>query len=190
KAVLESLREPLESGKITISRAAQQVDFPARFELIAAMNPCPCGYLGHPSGRCHCTSDQVARYRAKISGPFLDRIDIRVEMPPVRYDELSMPPIGETSERIRSRVEIARKLQMERQGKPNAELEVKETMRFCRPDSSGEKLIRQATDSLHLSGRAYHKVLRIARSMADLEGSFGISKENVAEAIQYRRFDA
>ena len=190
KSVLESLREPIESGRITISRAAQQVDFPARFELIAAMNPCPCGFLGHPSGKCHCTSEQVARYRAKISGPFLDRIDIRVEMPPVRYEELSMPPIGDTSAQIRSRVEKARKTQMDRQGRPNAELTVKETMRYCRPDSSGEKLIRQATDSLHLSGRAYHKVLRIARSMADLEGSFGISNENVAEAIQYRRFDA
>ena len=187
--MLEALREPLESGKITISRALERIDFPARFQLLAAMNPCPCGYLGHKSGKCHCTPDQVLRYRAKLSGPFLDRIDMRIEMPSVPFEDLKQLDAGESSRSVRMRVEAARALQMRRQGKANAELGVKETERYCRPDGRGETLIRQAVNTLNLSARAYHRVLRMARSIADIAQSRQISGEHVAEAIQYRRFE-
>ncbi len=189
RAVLEALREPMENGKITISRALERVDFPARFQLLAAMNPCPCGYLGHKSGRCHCTPDQVLRYRAKLSGPFLDRIDMRIEMPSVPFEDLKQLDAGEPSRSVRARVEAARALQLARQGKANAELGVKETERYCRPDGRGETLIRQAVNALNLSARAYHRVLRMARSIADIAQSRQISGEHVAEAIQYRRFE-
>jgi len=189
RAVLEALREPLENGKITISRALERIDFPARFQLLAAMNPCPCGYLGQKSGKCHCTPDQVLRYRAKLSGPFLDRIDMRIEMPSVPFEDLKQLDAGESSRSVRMRIEAARALQLARQGKANAELGVKETERYCRPDGRGETLIRQAVNTLNLSARAYHRVLRMARSIADISQSRQISGEHVAEAIQYRRFE-
>ena len=189
RAVLEALREPLESGKITISRALERIDFPARFQLLAAMNPCPCGYLGHKSGKCHCTPDQVLRYRAKLSGPFLDRIDMRIEMPSVPFEDLKQLDAGESSRSVRMRVEAARALQLARQGKANAELGAKETEKYCRPDGRGEAMIRQAVNALNLSARAYHRVLRMARSIADLSQCGQISGEHAAEAIQYRRFD-
>ena len=189
RAVLEALREPMENGKITISRALERIDFPARFQLLAAMNPCPCGYLGHKSGRCHCTPDQVLRYRAKLSGPFLDRIDMRIEMSSVPFEDLKQLDAGECSRSVRMRIEAARALQLVRQGKANAELGVKETERYCRPDGRGETLVRQAVNTLNLSARAYHRVLRMARSIADISQSRQISGEHVAEAIQYRRFE-
>ncbi len=187
RSVLEVLREPLESGRITISRAARQADFPARFQLIAAMNPCPCGYLGHPAGKCRCTPDQIARYRGRISGPLLDRIDIQIEVPSLSHEDLLRQPDGESSAAIRSRVETARRFQIARQGKPNAELGSKEIDTHCAPDAAGEALLKQAIERFHLSARAYHRILKVARSVADLAGSERITTQHIAETIQYRR---
>src|SRR5487761_2473052 len=144
RGVLEVLREPLESGRITISRAARRADFRAQFQLVAAMNPCPCGYLGHYNGKCRCTPDQVARYRAKISGPLLDRIDIQIEVPAVPQEDLLKQSDGESSIVIKSRVEAARQRQLARQGKPNSQLTVTEIDSFCAPDLQSEALLRQA----------------------------------------------
>ena len=187
RQVLEVLREPLETGHITISRAARQADFPARFQLIAAMNPCPCGYLGHPTQACRDTPDQIARYRARISGPLLDRIDIQVSVPALTDDELMTAPAGESSAAIRARVEAARARQMQRQGKPNAALGTQEIDLHCALDTAGTSLLKQAITHLNLSARAYHRVLKLARSVADLAGSASITPAHLAEAIQYRR---
>lgn len=188
RRVLEALREPMESGRIHISRAARQAEFPAQFQLIAAMNPCPCGFHGAPSGKCRCTPDQVARYRAKLSGPLLDRIDLQVEVPSVPAEALQSAPDGESSAIVRTRVAQARELQQTRQGKLNARLTTKEIDRFCQPDDSGALLLKQALARLNLSARAYHRVLRVARTIADLAGCGTIAPSHVAEAIQYRRF--
>ena len=187
RQVLEVLREPLETGHITISRAARQADFPARFQLVAAMNPCPCGYLGHRNNRCRCTPDQVARYRARISGPLLDRIDIQIEVPALPENELTQAASGEASSLIRARVQTARDKQMARQHKPNAALTTKEIDLYCAPDAAGETLLKQAISRLNLSARAYHRVLKLARSIADLADSPAVSAAHIAEAIQYRR---
>jgi len=187
RRVLETLREPLESGRIAISRAARQAEFPARFQLVAAMNPCPCGYLGHYSGRCHCTPDQIARYRAKLSGPLLDRIDIRIDVPAVPQEELMQQAAGESSKAVSSRVEAARRLQHERQGKPNDQLSPKEIEKHCVPGQQAEALLIQAMTRLGLSARAYHRVLKISRTIADLAEAETIASAHVAEAIQYRR---
>lgn len=187
--VLEVLREPLESGRITISRAARRADFKAQFQLVAAMNPCPCGYLGHYSGRCRCTPDQVARYRNRISGPLLDRIDIQIEVPALPQEELLKQADGESSASIQARVETARERQLARQGKPNAQLSVTEIDEFCAPDTQGETLLRQAISRLNLSARAYHRVLKVARSIADLAGSAAVQTPHIATAVQYRRMD-
>ena len=187
RKVLEVLREPLESGRITISRAARHVDFPARFQLMAAMNPCPCGYLGHFSGKCRCTPDQVARYRAKISGPLLDRIDLNVEVPAISEADLMDAPVGESSLTVQARVQAAAERQQLRQAKPNSALGPDEIDRYCTPDAAGEKLLRQALRQLALSARAYHRVLKVARTIADLAASTGITSGHIAEAIQYRR---
>ncbi len=190
RKVLEVLREPLESGKITISRAARQAEFPAQFQLIAAMNPCPCGYLGHPNGKCHCTPDQVARYRARISGPLLDRIDIQIEVPAVPQEELMRQRItGEKSSVIRARVTESHQRQLERQGKTNSRLSVKEIDRFCALDTTSENLLKQAISRLNLSARAYHRILKVARTIADLAAIEKINNQHIAEAIQYRRLD-
>ncbi|GAB4125890.1 MAG: YifB family Mg chelatase-like AAA ATPase [Sideroxydans sp.] len=189
RSVLEVLREPLESGRITISRAARRADFKAQFQLIAAMNPCPCGYLGHYNGKCRCTPDQVSRYRGKISGPLLDRIDIQIEVPAVPQDDLLKQSDGERSAEIRKRVEAARERQLARQGKPNAQLSVSEIDQHCTADAAGEALLRQAIARLNLSARAYHRVLKVARSIADLEASARIAPAHIAEAVQYRRMD-
>ncbi|MDO8436776.1 MAG: YifB family Mg chelatase-like AAA ATPase [Nitrosomonadaceae bacterium] len=189
RKVLEVLREPLESGHITISRAARQADFPARFQLIAAMNPCPCGYLGHYSGKCHCTPDQVARYRGKISGPLLDRIDIQIEVPAVPQEDLMRQQPGEPSSAVQQRVEAAHQRQLQRQGKTNARLTVKGIDKYCTPDAQGENLLKQAISRLNFSARAYHRVLKVARTIADLAGSAGIISTHIAEAVQYRRLD-
>lgn len=189
RKVLEVLREPLESGRITISRAARQADFPARFQLIAAMNPCPCGYLGHYSGKCRCTPDQVARYRGKISGPLLDRIDIQIEVPAAPQEDLMRQTQSESSDMIRQRVESAHQRQVARQDKANARLTVKEIDKYCVPDTLGENLLKQAISRLNFSARAYHRVLKVARTIADLAASDGITSTHIAEAVQYRRLD-
>lgn len=188
RKVLEVLREPLESGHITISRAARQADFPAKFQLIAAMNPCPCGYLGHFNNKCRCTPDQVARYRAKISGPLLDRIDIHIEVPALKEQELTSVASGEASEVIRARVERARQRQMARQGKANDLLGSKEIDQYCIADEAGVALLKQAISRLNLSARAYHRILKVARSIADLANEDSIQSSHIAEAIQYRRY--
>ncbi|MCA1925324.1 MAG: YifB family Mg chelatase-like AAA ATPase [Thiobacillus sp.] len=187
RQVLEVLREPLETGHITISRAARQADFPARFQLVAAMNPCPCGYLGHPTQACRDTPEQIARYRGRISGPLLDRIDIQISVPALTEDELMRAVPGEASAAIRARVEAARARQMHRQGKPNAALGSREIDALCILDAAGEALLKQAIARLNLSARAYHRILRLARSIADLAGSPSILTAHLAEAIQYRR---
>ena len=187
RRVLEVLREPMESGRITISRAARQADFPARFQLVAAMNPCPCGYLGHASGKCRCTPDQVARYRAKISGPLLDRIDLQIEVPSLSEAEMTRVPDGEKSAAVRARVIAAAARQSTRQDKPNNLLTPPEIELHCLPDAAGEKLLRQAISRLNLSARAYHRVLKVARTIADLAASDAILSHHIAEAIQYRR---
>ncbi len=187
RQVLEVLREPLESGRITISRAARQADFPARFQLVAAMNPCPCGYLGHPTQACRDTPDQIARYRGRISGPLLDRIDIQISVPALSENELMQAGNGEPSAPIRARVEAARARQLARQGKPNSALGSAEIDRHCVLDSAGEALLKQAIARLNLSARAYHRVLKLARTVADLAASPAIGTTHLAEAIQYRR---
>jgi magnesium chelatase family protein len=187
--VLEVLREPLESGRITISRAARQADFPAEFQLIAAMNPCPCGYLGHFLNKCRCTPDQISRYRSKISGPLLDRIDLQIEVPAVPQLELVKAEKGEGSDSIRERTERAFQIQLKRQGKPNAKLGPKEIDDVCKPDAAGEELLKSAIQRMGLSARAYHRVLKVARTIADLAASEGIVGGHIAEAIQYRKMD-
>jgi magnesium chelatase family protein len=189
--VLEVLREPLESGRIVISRAARHAEFPASFQLVAAMNPCPCGYLGDPRGRCRCTPDQIARYRGRISGPILDRIDLHVEVP--RPDAKALAPEhgpdGESSASIAERVIDARKRQVQRAGKPNAGLAVADVNRLCRLDMAGKTLLEQASERLGLSARCYHRILKLARTIADLTAADAIAPPHVAEAIGFRTLD-
>jgi magnesium chelatase family protein len=189
RKVLEMLREPLESGRVAISRAARQAEFPARFQLIAAMNPCPCGYLGHFAGRCRCTPDQVARYRGRISGPLVDRIDIHLEVHAVPQEHLLAQAMGADSSAVRKRVAAAHRVQINRQDKTNSALAARAIDKWCRPNTAGEGLLRQAIARLNLSARAYHGVLKLARTIADLAGSEAIAVAHVAEAIQYRKFD-
>jgi magnesium chelatase family protein len=191
RRVLEVLREPLESGQIHISRAARQASFPARFQLVAAMNPCPCGYLGDESGRCRCTADQVARYRARISGPLLDRIDLQVEVPRLAAECLNSaaPNDAEPSAAVRARVEQARARAKVRAGKPNAALGPAEIERHCPLEGTGRALLTQALQRLALSARAYHRILKVARTIADLADSERITPVHLSEAIGYRRLD-
>ncbi len=186
RVVLEVLREPLESGRITISRAARQADFPARFQLVAAMNPCPCGYLGHFGGRCRCTPAQIERYRDRISGPMLDRIDMHVEVPALREEDFLSASAGEPSAAVRERVAGAREAQLRRQGRPNAQLSGRDAEGRTRLDAEGRRLLREAVARLHLSARAHHRVLKIARTVADLDGSAPVRPRHVAEALRYR----
>ena len=191
RSVLEVLREPLESGCITVSRAAKQADFPARFQLIAAMNPCPCGYLGDPAGRCRCTPDIVARYRGRISGPLLDRIDIQLTVPRVDHAELMRAPTAtaETSAVVRRRVVACRAVQQARQGKANARLAGKELDRHCTPDAAAKSLLETAMQRLNFSGRAYHRILKVARTIADMAGLEVIGVAQIAEAVRYRELE-
>jgi len=184
--VLEVLREPLESGCVTLSRAARQAEFPASFQLVGAMNPCPCGFLGHPAHACVCTPPRIERYRARLSGPFLDRIDLHVEVPVLPEAALSAPEGGEASAAVRARVGAAHARQLDRQGCANARLTPAQTARFCTPDASGQALLKSASTRLGLSARAYHRVLRVARSVADLAGEASVASAHVGEALAFR----
>jgi magnesium chelatase family protein len=186
--VLEVLREPLESGRITISRAARQADFPAAFQLVAAMNPCPCGWLGHASGRCCCTPGQVARYRERISGPLLDRLDLHIEMPALLPEELLAAPRGTPSRLVRERVARAREAQLHRQGKSNARLCAGEALERAQLDGRGRTLLRDAVAALQLSARAHDRVLKVARTIADLDAGARVAPAHLAEALRYRGF--
>jgi magnesium chelatase family protein len=188
--VLEVLREPLESGHIVVSRAARQCLFPAQFQLVAAMNPCPCGHAGDAHRPCTCTPDQVRRYRTRISGPLLDRIDLAVEVPPLPLAEMdaARSACDEDSATVRARVAAARRHALMRAGRPNAEINHRELERDCALGSTERRWYEQALERLGMSARAYHRVLRVARSIADLDGGAAtIEREHLAEALQYRR---
>lgn len=190
RRVLEVLREPLESGHITISRAARQAEFPARFQLVAAMNPCPCGWAGDPSGRCHCSAEQVGRYRSRISGPLLDRIDLQIEVPRVQAIELRPDATpGESSASVRERVQTARMRQQQRAGRLNSALGQAEMVAHCRLAMPDQLLLERAVERLQLSARASQRILRVARTIADLAGAEAIGSAHIAEAIGYRRMD-
>ncbi|KFL36095.1 YifB family Mg chelatase-like AAA ATPase [Arenimonas donghaensis] len=190
RQALETLRQPMESGCVTVSRAARQSQFPARFQLVAAMNPCPCGWAGDPSGRCGCSAESVARYRAKLSGPLLDRIDLQLAVPRLPPAQLrpDQPP-GESTAAVRERVLAARARQLERAGVPNAQLDQASTDRDCLLRPKDRRLLERAIDQLQLSARALHRIQRVARTLADLSGADAIGTEHVAEAIGYRLLD-
>jgi len=187
RSALEALREPLESGQIRISRAARQTEFPARFQLVAAMNPCPCGYLGSRVKACRCTPDQVARYQGKLSGPLLDRIDLQVEVPALPAQELLGAPAGESSAVVRERVLRARECATARQGHANQQLAGQALERHAALDEAASQFLQKAATRLGWSGRATHRALRVARTIADLAGSERIAVPHLAEAMQYRR---
>ena len=190
--VLEVLRQPLEDGVVTVSRVAGSVSFPSRFMLVCAMNPCKCGWYGHPSGRCKCSEAEVHRYHARISGPLLDRIDLIVEVPALDYEELKRRAPAESSADVRARVNAARERQRARfadRAQCNARMQSKELRQFCAPDAEGDALLKAAFDTMHLSARSYDRILRVARTIADLEGSDAIRADHIAEAIQYRTYE-
>ena len=190
RRVLEALREPLENGAITISRAGRQADFPAKFQLIAAMNPCPCGHFGDPRRNCRCSSDQISRYRNKISGPLLDRIDIQVEIPAMAAGEmLSRPDSAITSQEVRQHVVQAHKIQLSRQQCLNNQLNVKQIEEYCMLQPGDESLLLQAIESLSLSHRAYHRILKLARTIADYDRQQQIETRHLTEAIRYRSLE-
>jgi magnesium chelatase family protein len=188
--VLEALREPLESGVVMVSRLKRTCEFPARFQLVAAMNPCPCGYAGDPRGRCRCTAEQVARYRSRISGPLIDRIDIHIELAALPVEHLLSDALqSESSAQVALRVAAARQRQMQRQGKLNARLTHMEAVRICRLDQESRTLLGTAIARLGLSARAYHRVLKLARTCADLAGEPQIRRIDVSEAVTLRALD-
>lgn len=193
RSTLEVMRQPLEDGKVTISRALGTMTFPADFMLVAAMNPCPCGYFGDPKRECRCSSAQVERYRQRISGPLLDRIDIHVEAPAVDYRDLSSDVPGEASSVMRERVEAARAIQSERfrsnRTACNARMRHSALKTHCRLDSTGQEMLRVAMADLNLSARAYDRILKVARTIADLDSAPSITPDHLGEAIQYRTLD-
>jgi len=190
---LETLRQPLEDGWVNIARAAKSLRFPARFMLVAAMNPCPCGYYTDPKRNCRCTTTQIQRYVSKISGPLLDRIDIHIEVPSLKYKELSSQTPTEGSVAIRERVQKARNIQQRRWAKENifsnSQIGHKQIKEFCRLDNAAGELLKMAMEELNLSARAYDKILKVARTIADLTGTEIIKSEHISEAIQYRSLD-
>jgi magnesium chelatase family protein len=191
--VLEVLRQPLEDGNITVSRVVGSMNYPACFMLVAAMNPCPCGFFTDPQKECGCTPPQIQRYRSKVSGPLLDRIDIQVEVPALRYQELASKDAGEPSSAIRQRVNAARQIQLARFQKrnlhANAQMGTRDIKKYCAVKPEAEKLLEVAINKLGLSARAYSRVLKVSRTIADLEGSEDIQPSHVSEAIQYRSLD-
>ena len=187
---LEGLRQPLESGVVGIARATAHCEFPARFQLVAAMNPCPCGWAGDPSGRCRCSEEAVLRYRARLSGPLLDRIDLQVLVPRLSPAELrGDAPRGEPTERVRERVLAARARQLARAGKTNTQLAQGETERDCRLHDAEQSMLEKAMATLMLSARSTQRILRVARTIADLDGSTDILGAHLTEAIAYRQLD-
>uniref|UniRef100_A0A7C4LZN1 ATP-binding protein n=1 Tax=candidate division CPR3 bacterium TaxID=2268181 RepID=A0A7C4LZN1_UNCC3 len=197
--VLEVLRQPLEDGVVNVSRASGAISFPAKFILVAAQNPCPCGYLTDPLKQCNCSSSTITRYQKKISGPLLDRIDLHIEVPRVDYSKLASSETGENSSKIRERVEAARNIQQKRfsKSKPSASLRARnifsnsemgseEVSQYCNLDEDAKILIKNAVLQMHLSARVYHRILKIARTIADLDNSENINQKHIAEALQYR----
>ena len=193
KHVLEVLRQPLEDGRVTISRALSSMTYPSRFMLVSALNPCPCGYLGDPLHQCSCTPVMVQRYRSRMSGPLLDRIDLHIEVPAVKYRDLADNREGESSRDIGIRVERSRAVQQERfKGTKvhcNAQMTPRLIKKFCEPDAHGHRMLELVTDRLGLSARSYNRILKVARTIADLEGSDNVRENHISEAIQYRSLD-
>ncbi|MEI6499036.1 MAG: YifB family Mg chelatase-like AAA ATPase [bacterium] len=188
--VLEALRQPLEDGVVTVSRATGSITFPAKFLLVAAQNPCPCGFMSDPEKRCTCMPSQIIRYQKKISGPLLDRIDIHIEVPRVKYEKLADVTKAESSENVKKRIESARALQKKRfekvKIKTNAEMSSREVREYCKLEKDAEQIMAKAVESMKLSARVYHRLLKLARTIADLEGAPTIKPSHIAEALQYR----
>ncbi|MBA1146449.1 YifB family Mg chelatase-like AAA ATPase [Ectothiorhodospiraceae bacterium WFHF3C12] len=189
RLALEALREPLETGRVTIARAAAHTDYPASFQLVAAMNPCPCGYAGDPKAQCRCTPEQTSRYRGRLSGPLLDRIDMIVEVPRLPASELDRASTGPSSSEIRGRTESARARQHQRAGSPNAHVPAGRLSEDAALSSADRTLLASAIDRMGLSARAYHRILRVARTIADLDGSPRVHRPHLTEALGYRRID-
>jgi magnesium chelatase family protein len=194
RSALEVMRQPLEDGKVTVSRAAGSVTFPSEFMLVAAMNPCPCGYFGDLKRECRCGPVQVQRYRQRISGPLLDRIDLHIEVPAVEYRDVASDRAEESSATIRQRVARARERQQERfrndlKVNCNARMATRQLKQHCKLSQDSQELIRMAMSELNLSARAYDRILKVSRTIADLDGKSDIAPEHVSEAIQYRTFD-
>jgi len=194
KSALEVLRQPLEDKEVTITRSQISLTFPASFMLVAAMNPCPCGYLGDSFHDCSCSLTNIQKYRSRISGPMLDRIDIHIEVPPMKYRDLSNEKEGESSSKIAGRVNFARKVQQERFMKSrgifcNANMSHRFIRKYCQTDSAGRELLENVVDKLGMSARAHDRILKVARTIADMDGKFSVGTEHLSEAIQYRSLD-
>ena len=187
--VLEAMREPLEEGRVVISRATGTMTFPSQFMLLASMNPCQCGFYGDRSRECRCSPNMITKYRNRISGPLLDRIDIHIEVPAVKYKEMAGEATGDTSEKVRERVEEARAVQRRRFKHTNARMTPKQIKEHCRLDEESQELLKTAMTELNLSARAYDRILKVSRTIADLAGSEHIQSDHVSEAIQYRSLD-